>query len=310
MKVLFVCSGNNRYGISPIVRSQGDSLVKQGLEVDYYPITGKGLAGYLKNILPLRKHLQSNRYDIVHSHYSLSSFVASLAGARNQVVSLMGSDIRLGFTARLLVRFFNRFRWKACLVKSEDMRRVSGLKKAPVIPNGVDLETFKPMDQNTACQKAGLDPAVTHAGFVADPSREEKNFSLAREALDRLGAGNVNLQVIRGMDHDRIPLFLNACSIVILTSRYEGSPNVIKEAMACNRPIVSTDVGDVKWVTGDTEGCYLTGFDAKETAQKITRALEFAREKGRTTGRDRIVGLGLDSDSIAKRVIQIYQGIL
>ena len=95
--------------------------------------------------------------------------------------------------------------------------------------------------------------------------------------------------------------------LVILTSLWEGSPNVIKEAMACNCPIVSTNVGDVRWVIGDTEGCYITSFDPEDVAEKIKLALEFGK---RTNGRDRIIELGLDSETIAKRLIDIYSKVL
>jgi glycosyltransferase involved in cell wall biosynthesis len=79
--------------------------------------------------------------------------------------------------------------------------------------------------------------------------------------------------------------------------------------MACNCPIVSTDVGDVKWVVGEVEGCFLTEPKIKETSKRIKEALEFAERKGRTKGRERITELGLDSETVAKRIVSIYEKV-
>jgi teichuronic acid biosynthesis glycosyltransferase TuaC len=93
--------------------------------------------------------------------------------------------------------------------------------------------------------------------------------------------------------------------VVLLTSLWEGSPNVIKEAMACNTPIVSTDVGDVKEIIGKTEGCFITSFDPEDVSDKIKKALEFGK---RTTGREDIKHL--ESGVVAKRIIAIYKNVL
>ena len=100
-------------------------------------------------------------------------------------------------------------------------------------------------------------------------------------------------------------IYFNASDLVLLTSFWEGSPNVIKEAMACNVPIVSTDVGDVKEVIGKTEGCYITSFDPEDVAEKIKLALKFGK---RTTGIEDIKHL--ESSLIAKKIIKIYKSVL
>ena len=98
MKVLFVSSGNNKAGISPIVKAQGESLVKiksereSKIELDYFTIVGKGFKGYIRNIFTFRKYLKAHNYDVVHSHFFLSSIVATFANPKKLVVSLMGSD--------------------------------------------------------------------------------------------------------------------------------------------------------------------------------------------------------------------------
>lgn len=310
MKVLFVSSGNATSGISPIIKNQGESLKQAGIELEYFPIKGKGLKGYLKNIIKLKKFLKNEDFDIIHAHYSLTSFVATLAGAKPLIVSLMGSDVKEKKWVLLLIYFFKRFFWKKTIVKSEEMASIIGQNNVHVIPNGVNLEWFKPIAKEEAKSKVNLDINKKYILFAANPDRPEKNFSLAFNAYNRINAKNIELIYLKNLSHDQIPYYINSSEIVILSSLWEGSPNVIKEAIACNTPIVSTDVGDVKWIIGNTEGCFISSFEPEAMKDEIEKAFEFARVKEKTKGRERIIELGLDSDTIAQKIINTYQSIL
>lgn len=304
MKVLFVSSGNSPRGIGPIVKNQGESLKAAGVEVDYFPIKGKGIKGYLRSIFSLRKFLKTGSYDIVHAHYSFSGFVAALAGARPLTVSLMGSDVYTGLPGRSLIKFFSRRRWKRVIVKSRGLRDKIKIP-VHVLPNGVDFSRFRVLDRGGARREVSFNPAKKHIIFAADPRRQEKNFALAQQAFDLLARQDVELHSVFDEDISRIPYFMNAADVLLLTSLWEGSPNVVKEAMACNCPIVSTDVGDVKEVTGKTEGCYITSFDAADASAKLRSALAFGR---RTEGRKAIGHL--DSAVISRKLIGIYEEML
>ena len=304
MKVLFVCSGNSRFGISSIVKAQGESLKKNGVEIEYFLIKGKGIVGYLKNILPLRKYLKNNNFDITHAHYSLSAYVASLARTKPIVVSLMGSDVQKNFFGCMILKLFYRIFWNSLIVKSNSMKKRVGIKKCFIIPNGVDFEKFKEIDKKIAKEKIGFDPNKKHIVFVANPDRYEKNFILAIEAFDLLDDKSVELNVVSGVAYEDIPYYYYAADVLLLTSLWEGSPNVIKEAMACNCPIVSTDVGDVREVIENTEGCYITSFEPDDVAEKLKLALRFGK---RTNGRENIKYL--DSNIIAKKIIKIYEHV-
>jgi teichuronic acid biosynthesis glycosyltransferase TuaC len=118
------------------------------------------------------------------------------------------------------------------------------------------------------------------------------------------------LHVINCVSIDELKYFYSAADLLLLTSFHEGSPNVIKEAMACNCPIVSTNVGDVPEVIGKTEGCFLASFDPIDVAEKMRFALEFAQTKGRTNGRQRIIELGLDSETVSAKIIEVYNKVL
>ena len=304
MKVLFVSSGNSKAGISPIVRGQGESLKRKGIDLDYFTIVGKGTKGYLKNIPRLRKFLRTKSYDLIHAHYSLSAIVASLSCKLPMVVSLMGSDVHMGFFWKSIIKTFYRFRWDATIVKSAGMKKSISLNNAIVIPNGVDFGLFKSIEKDIAKIKVGFNDKRRHIIFVANPKRPEKNYQLAKRAVELID-DSVELNAVSNVDQNIIPYYMNAADILLLTSLWEGSPNVIKEAMACNCPIVSTDVGDVKEVIGKTEGCYICSYDLEAVADKIKKALDFGR---RTDGREKIKHL--EVNVIAQKIIQIYEQVL
>jgi teichuronic acid biosynthesis glycosyltransferase TuaC len=218
----------------------------------------------------------------------------------------MGSDVLGNSFTKNLIRIFNKRRWSALIVKSEEMKKIIGIAAAQVIPNGVDVEKFRPMPKEAAKARVGFNEKK-HLIFVGDPQRPEKNFQLARAALELLGDDGIELHVLSRKPHDALPDFMNAADALLLTSVYEGSPNVVKEAMACNCPIVATAVGDVKLIVGDTRGCFLASMATEDVAEKVKEALAFG---ARTNGRERLLGLALDQGSIARRIIGAYAGAL
>lgn len=305
MKVLFVSSGNSKAGISPIVRSQGDSLRKIGIGLDYFTIVGKGTKGYLKNILRLRKFIRNRSYDLIHAHYSLSSIVASLSCRLPMVVSLMGSDTHMNIFWKGFIQVFYRFRWNVTIVKSERMKKSITLKKALVIPNGINFNLFKPIDQNIAKMKVKFKEKNRYIIFVANPDRYVKNYLLAKKAFGFLDDDGFVLNTVSNVDQNIIPYYMNAADVLLLTSLWEGSPNVIKEAMACNCPIVSTDVGDVKEVMRNTDGCYICSYNPEDVANKIKQALEYGK---RTDGREKV--RHLDERIISRKIFGAYKKVV
>lgn len=305
MRLLFVCSG--RRGISPIVSAQADSLKLCGIEVNIFPITGGGVSGYLRSIPKLRKHVKKFRPDITHAHYSLCGITAWLAGAKPLVTSLMGSDVNGSKMEKIIIRFFASKLWNATIVKSPDMKSNLRIDSTQLIPNGVNLDKFHPMDRLFCKKELGLCSDKWYILFAADPVREVKNFPLAKAAFSELHIENCKLISLGNIPHIKIPQYINACNVLILTSIREGSPNIIKEAMACNVPVVSTPVGDTKWLFGNIEGHYLAQPTPNDVAAKLEEALKFA---GRTKGRERLIELGLDSRAVAKRLVKLYERVV
>ena len=317
MKVLFVSSGNSENGISPIIRCQGESLIEQGIEVDFFSIKGRGLKGYLKNIPRLRHQLKHFKYDIIHAHFGLSGLL-TFFGKKNEklIVSFMGDDIvgskdhfgrvtNFSMILVLLNKWFAKHFYDFSIVKSKEMYDILHVLNSEVIPNGVDYDRFYELDKLRARSSLMLKNIEKHVLFCSNPERVEKNFTLAKRAIALISDKNINLKCLVGINQNELINYYNAADCLLLTSFHEGSPNVIKEAMACNIPIVATDVGDVRALIGKTEGCYITSFEPDDVASKIQKALEFNK---RTTGREDI--RHLESGLVAQKIISIYKMVI
>jgi teichuronic acid biosynthesis glycosyltransferase TuaC len=310
VKVLFISSGNSKNGISPIVKNQGDSLVNLRQEVKYFTIQGKGIKGYLRSVFLLRSYLKNNVFDVVHAHYSLSAFVATLANAQPLVVSLMGSDVKAAKFTKMLITFCTKFFWKKVIVKSQDMKISSGLSDVFIVPNGVDLLKFKSIDKAEALTVTKWDKTQMNILFLANPTRKEKNFTLAKASFDLLNTTNKALYTLTDVPNHLVPYYINAADVVLLTSLWEGSPNVIKESMACNVPIVTTPVGDVRYLVNNVDGCYITSYDPNDVAEKLNLAIDYSQKKIKTQGRNHLVSIGLDAENVASKIINIYNSVI
>ena len=307
MKVIFVASGNKAVGgVSAFVQSQFDSLKEKGLNMILFPVVGHGIWAHIRAVRDLRKLVRREKPDIVHAHYSIYGYVASLATMFMKpkvVVSILGSFPENDWKCKF-VRFCAKHVWDSTLVKSQRTANQLDLD-LPVIPNGVNIDQFHLMEQKTARKCCGFEDGKKYIIWCSHPSRPEKRYSLARDAVALLHDDSVILYPVFDRPHEYIVKYMCAAELLLLTSASEGSPNVIKEAMACNCPIVSTDVGDVKWVTEGVEGTYVADADTPgEISICIRKALDFNK---RTQGREEIVRKGLSSKSIAERIIELYR---
>lgn len=310
MKVIFVASGNKTIGqVSSFVRSQFNSLQDEGLDMILFPVVGHGAKAYLKATWQLRRMVRRERPDIVHAHYSVCGYVATMATVflkTKVLVSILGSFPQKN--AKLyIVRYFIRHIWDKTLVKSQRTANQLGMD-LPVVPNGVNLEQFALIDKEKAREKVGFEADKKYIIWCSNPIRPEKNFALAEQAVTLLHDENVILCPVFNKTHDEVALYMCAANMLLLTSKNEGSPNVIKEAMACNCPIVSTDVGDVSVVTKGVEGVRVAKYATQEcVSMGLKQVLSF---EGRTEGRNHLIEIGLTSKKVAERICELYKEML
>jgi glycosyltransferase involved in cell wall biosynthesis len=258
-------------------------------------------------------------YRLVHAHGGEASLPARFYVRAPLVVSFCGDDLlgtvrpdgSVSMPRRLrrgVLRNHARLA-QATITKSAEMasRLPESIRdRNHVIPNGVDFDIFQPMPMEDARRRLGW-PSDEHVAlFAADPSVPRKRFELAQaavlEAQQRVQP--LRLHVAANAAPDEMPLLMNASSCLVLTSTAEGSPNVVKEALACNLPVVSTDVGDVAQLLAGVEPSWIVAADAAAVASAIVACAESGR---RSNGRER--SDWLHADVIARRVLEVYRSV-
>jgi glycosyltransferase involved in cell wall biosynthesis len=201
----------------------------------------------------------------------------------------------------------------AVIVKSNNLYEALpiGLRhKARVLPNGVDTILFRPMARDECRDKLGWNKRSKVVLFNGskDDNQNSKNPVLARETVDIVAqtVPDIFLHVISKATHADVQLMLNAADCLLVTSLHEGSPNIVKEAMACNLPVVSVMCGDVEERLRMTRPGSVCSYDAEVLARAIRGVLNSA---SRSNGREQLIAQGLTTTKVAERLIQIYQQI-
>jgi len=225
---------------------------------------------------------------------------------------LLGTPLGHGRYSKLHALIVRISRWlcghvDAVIVKSEQMKQASRRGCGIVIPNGVDFELFRSEPRAQVRASLGWDPDRYYILFGSDPAIPRKGFHLAQEAIERLHKKGIECELVvaNGLPQTTLVHYINASNALILSSISEGSPNIVKEAMACNIPIIATRVGDVAEIIGRTEGCSICSHDPDELATGIERAIQHS---GPTTGRADIAHL--ECSKIARQVIAVYEHVL
>jgi glycosyltransferase involved in cell wall biosynthesis len=300
-------------------KRQLESLEQLGVVIEpYLSRNRRSIKGLIASGLAMRARARAWRADFVHVHYGAAhALIAVLLSGKPVVISFNGSDIlgnynragnktRSGLVSGILSQFA-ALGCRRCIAKSEELKNAlwfsSSRNKCEVIPNGVDLDVFQPMSRSEARRILGwpLDEPVVlfmdrQGAWVKDPDLARAACAEARTIVPSL-----RMHVVETEPPTRMPLFFNAADALLLTSRHEGSNNTVKEALACNLPIVTTACGDVRERLAGVSDSFICGRDARELGARLA---EVVTRRERTNGRHHILDLSIDR--VATKVTQCY----
>ena len=317
MKILVIGRYKKQFPLNllPFVVEQGECLRQLGITIEYMPVRGN----YILAVRDLKRKIREFQPDIVHAHFGLSAITAELQSLV-PVVTTFHNGETLNWHVNLITSLLS-LRAKHVIYVAQHIHDLVYFKAKnhSIIPCGVNMEDCHVIDQVAARQQLGFEEGVKYILFGGAFDNLRKNYAILRDAITAIEGqdwtpveggercGNIVCLEMKGLSRAECVLRMNACDLFALPSHSEGSPQALKEAMACNCPIIATDVADIKHLLGDLEGHYICKFNPKDVAEQVEKALAF---NGRTKGRERIIELGLTNDLVAKKLVDIYQSII
>ncbi len=328
MKVLAVTNmypSPERPGSGVFVEQQVNGLLSRGIDVRvmFLDRRRQGPLIYFRIAAMLERTLDEFAPDLVHVMYGgvMAEQVTRRPKSVPTVVTFHGSDLlgeNLSGLARKLISHYGVHcsRKAACrtngiIVVGRHLLKALGqgtdTSKVRVIPCGIDLDRFKPLEQRQCLDRLGWSGSDFHVLFATSEGDPVKRPELARAGVSLLDGrhGRVKFHVLSGTPNTEVPYWLNAADVLLLTSKHEGSPTIVKEALACGLPVVSVNVGDVAERIDGIAGCHLAEAEPAALARKLE--LVFERRK-RVDGRERLHELS--REAIAEKLKHFYEEIV
>jgi len=309
IRLLVVASGN-RSSISPFIQEQIVSIITLGLQVDKFLIKGKGLIGYIVNFFKLLKKISQYQPNIIHAHYGFSGLLSVLQFKVPVIITFHGCDVN-DKKERFISKLAAFFAKHVIFVEEGMVKKMNYFNKNnyAVIPCGINLNDFLPENKTVVRVRLNWSSEYYHVIFASAFDIPVKNAKLAQMVID-----GFNLPIIfhelKNLTRSEVRDYLNAGDFLLLTSIREGSPMVIKEALACNCPIVATDVGDIRKMISNIPGCFITSLDPNDVKEKILEEIKFINSNQRIKGRAQIEKMNLSNNMIVERINEIYQKVL
>lgn len=317
MRILEVSRYKNNFlgNQLPFVTEQGKSLRAAGCEVDYFLVRGN----YIKAVGTLKKKIREFKPDIVHAHFGLSAITAELQNLV-PVVTTFHNGETLNWHVNLMSSLMS-LRAKHVIYVAQHVRDLSYFKAKnySIISCGVPMDQCVVIDKAEARKQLKWDAKKKYILFGGAFDNLRKNYPLLRDAVERI-RGDIEIVEMKGLSRAECVLRMNACDLFTLPSHSEGSPQALKEAMACNCPCLATDIADVKYLFGDEPGHFILrnprktherwDGDEKSLDEMVALLKEALAYGKRTNGRERILKLGLSNEQVAQKIIDIYNEIL
>lgn len=300
----------------PFVTEQGEALQAAGCEVEFFLIKGN----YFGQLAALKKKIAEFKPDIIHAHYGLSAITAELQSEVPVVTTFHNGETHSWYV-NMLTSLMS-LRAKHVIYVAEHIHELLYFKHKnfSILPCGVSLEDCVITPKGEARRLLGWSDDRKYIMFGGAITNLRKGYPLLKEALKILGRNDIEVVEMKGLSRADCVLRMCASDVFALPTKNEGSPQALKEAMACNCPIVATDVADIRYLLGNLSGHYLlenrgksfafwegNEKSATELANLLERAIAFS---ARTNGRERIVELGYTNELVAQRIISIYENIL
>lgn len=330
MKILIIGRYKPQFPLNllPFVLEQGESLRQLGMTIDYMPVRGN----YILAVRELKRKIQAFKPDIIHAHFGLSAITAELQSLV-PVVTTFHNGETLNWHVNFLTSLFS-LRAKHVVYVAQHIHDLVYFKAKnhSIIPCGVNMDDCHIIDQAIARHQLGFEDGVKYILFGGGFDNLRKNYAILRDAVERIEqatwvpvqggerCGNIVCLEMKGLSRAECVLRMNACDLFALPSHSEGSPQALKEAMACNCPIVATDMADVRHLLGDQPGHYILrnprptkerwDADAKSLDELVALVQEALQFNARTNGRDRITELRLSNEQVAEQLIEIYEQVL
>ena len=290
----------------PFVRDQVEALrAIEGVDLELFTFA-TGARAYAAAARELRRRYRGEHFDVVHAHYGLAGWSAQALRGAPHVVTFHGTDLahrRVGPLSRALARLIALPAPVSASLARSGLPEQSAAGRIAILPCGVNLERFAPMDRRTARERLGLDPDGPYLLFPADPGRPEKRFDRAERVAKAAGA---ELLSYESRPPEQVPLLINSANAMLVTSEREGFGLGPLEALACDVPVLSTDVGIAPLALGGIAGTVCAPFD--EAAWTRAVAPHVASPDPRVAGRARAAIF--DRNRLARRVFCAYQDVL
>lgn len=296
------------------VKEQIESLQNIGVDCDIYFSNGKemgGMKAHRASIGKVRQLLKENKYDVIHCHHSISGVVLFLAGGtyRNKCVLSYQNDPTREFGGKWLFRILYSAFDKIIIKNTSDYLKK---KKVVYLPNGTNSDFFKPVDKEKCKRNLGWDRDKHYILYMDSNkgTRTQKRYDRYQEVLELLKRdfNNIVSVELSNTPREKIPTYMNACDLHLMTSDFEGSPNSVKECLCCNTPVVSTDVGNVRDMMGDIPGCYVTNeFSAEKLALCVKKVLN---SKEQFNGRELFLAKGYGIETVARKLKTLYEEVI